>query len=195
MSDAKAKSADERGGRSSSLMRRIVRRLRRDSKGSTAVEFAMIAPLFLGALVAIMETGTLYLRLTALETGVEEAKRVTLTGQVANAGAAPAQLSAFKTAFCDQVSWLIPCDDVKFDVRAFTTFGVAAMPSPVTNGVFNPANMQFDPGKPCQIVVIRAYYELASITALVRNDVSKLTNGKVLLVGSAAFKNEPYGAC
>ena len=195
MSDAKAKSVDERGERSSSPMSRVFRRFRRNRKGSAAVEFAMISPLFLGALVAIMETGTLYLRLTALETGVEEAKRVTLTGQVANAGAAPAQLGAFKKAFCDQVSWLIACDDVKFDVRAFTTFGVAAMPYPVTNGVFNPANMQFDPGKPCQIVVIRAYYEVASVSALIRNDVSQLANGKVLLVGSAAFKNEPYGAC
>lgn len=178
-----------------SLLRRINRRFRADRRGATAVEFAMIAPMFFGSLFAIMETGTLFLRQTALETGVEEAKRVTLTGQVAGAGGAPEQLSAFKTAFCNQVGWLLSCDDVKFDVRAFTTYGVAAMPNPVVNGVFNTGNMQFEPGKPCQIVVIRAYYEVSSITALIRNDVSQLSNGKVLLVGSAAFKNEPYGAC
>lgn len=178
-----------------SVMRRLNRRFRGDSRGATAVEFAMIAPMFFGSLFAIMETGTLYLRQTAVETGVEEAKRLTLTGQVASAGAAPAQITAFRTAFCKQVSWLISCDDVKFDVRAFTTFGAAAMPSPVKNGAFDPGDLQFDPGKPCQIVVIRAYYEVSSITAMIRNDVSQLKNGKVLLVGSAAFKNEPYGAC
>ncbi|MCZ8261021.1 MAG: pilus assembly protein [Beijerinckiaceae bacterium] len=185
----------DRAKPSGSLLSRLLRRFRRDRRGATAVEFAMIAPMFFGSLFAIMETGTLYLRVTALETGVEEAKRVTLTGQVANAGGGPAQLDKFKVAFCDKISWLISCDEVKFDVRAFTVFGDAAMPNPIKNGVFDPSNLKFEPGKPCQIVVIRAYYEVSSITAMIRNDVSQLSNGKVLLVGSAAFKNEPYGAC
>lgn len=185
----------DRPGPSGSLLRRMARRFRRDRRGATAVEFAMISPLFFGFLFAILESGTLYLRVTALETGVEEAKRVTLTGQVAGSGAPTQQIEKFKTAFCDKISWLITCSEVKFDVRAFTVFGDAAMPSPIKNGAFDPKNLDFNPGKPCQIVVIRAYYEVSSLTALIRNDVSQLSNGKVLLVGSAAFKNEPYGAC
>lgn len=168
---------------------------RRDRRGATAVEFAMIAPLFLGSFFAIMETGTLYLRATAIEAGVEEAKRVTMTGQVAGAGAGAAQLALFKKAFCDQAGWIISCDAVKFDVRAFTTFGAAAMPNPVSGGVFNSGSLQFNPGKPCEIVVVRAYYEVSSITAMIRNDMATLNGGKVLLAGAAAFKNEPYGAC
>lgn len=163
--------------------------------GATAVEFAMIGPLLFGVLFAIIETATLYLRATAIDAGVEEAKRVTLTGQIASAGSAALQLEKFKAAFCNQTSWIITCEEVKFDVRAFTTFGIAAMPNPVTAGVFNSGGLKFDPGKPCQIVIIRAYYEVASITALIRKDVSGLKNGNVLLSGSAAFKNEPYGAC
>lgn len=191
MSEIKARPGDL----SRSPLRRLFRCFRRDRRGATAVEFAMIAPMFFGALFAIMETGTLFLRQTALETGVEEAKRVTLTGQIAAAGGGAEQISAFRAAFCNQVSWLLACDEVKFDVRAFTVFGDAAMPNPVQNGVFKSGDLQFNPGKPCQIVVIRAYYEVSSLTALIRNDVSQLSNGKVLLVGSAAFKNEPYGTC
>ncbi len=175
--------------------RRKARLFLRHRKGATAVEFAMIAPLFFGFLFAILETGTLFLRATAMEAGVEEAKRLTMTGQVASAGNAAAQETAFRAAFCNQVGWIIPCSQVKFDVRAFTTFGVAAMPNPVSGGVFNPAGLQFNPGQPCQIVVIRAYYEAKSITGFIRNDVANLGNGNVLLGGSAAFKNEPYGAC
>lgn len=167
----------------------------RHRKGATAVEFAMIAPLFFGFLFAILETGTLFLRATAMEAGVEEAKRLTMTGQVAGAGTGPAQEAAFRAAFCNQVGWIIPCSQVKFDVRAFTTFGIAAMPNPVSGGVFNPAGLQFNPGQPCQIVVIRAYYEAKSFTGFIRNDVASLGNGNVLLGGSAAFKNEPFGAC
>jgi len=186
-----AEDAARRMGR----LRRLVHRFSRHRRGATAVEFAMIAPLFFGSLFAIMETGTLFLKATALEAGVEEAKRVTMTGQVAGAGGAAAQLGAFKTAFCNQAGWIISCDAVKFDVRAFTTFGVAAMPNPVVGGVFNSGMLQLHTGKPCQIVVIRAYYETSSITAMIRNDVANLTGGSVLLAGSAAFKNEPYGAC
>ena len=167
----------------------------KDRKGSTAVEFTMIAPLFFGLLFAIMETGTLFLRVTALEAGVEEAKRITMTGQLAAAGGGPAQQTAFRLAFCNQVSWIISCDAVKFDVRAFTTYGAAAMPNPISGGVFNPGALSFNPGAPCQIVVVRAYYETTSVTALIRNDVANLGGGKVLLSGSAAFKNEPFGAC
>lgn len=176
-------------------LQRILRKFRRNRRGATAVEFAMIAPLFFGTLFAIMETGTLYLKATALEGGIEEAKRVTMTGQVAGSGNTAAQLGAFKTAFCNQAGWIISCADVQFDVRSFTTFGIAAMPNPVVGGVFNAGSLSFDTGKPCQIVVIRAYYETSSITAMIRNDVATLKNGHVLLSGAAAFKNEPYGAC
>lgn len=174
-----------------SFLRAFIRR--RD--GAIAVEFAIIAPLLLGVIFAIVETATIYLRGNAIDAGVEAAKRLTLTGQVASAGEAPQQAARFKEAFCAQTSWLIACGDVKFDVRAFKTFGAAAMPSPVVDGVFNPGGLKFEPGKPCEIVVIRAYYEVASLTGLMRNDVSGLKNGKILLSGSAAFKNEPYGAC
>jgi Flp pilus assembly protein TadG len=172
-----------------------LRAFRKNQNGATAVEFALVAPLFFGLLFAILETGTLFLRATAMDAGVEEAKRVTMTGQIASAGAGAAQESAFRKAFCDQVGWLISCSAVHFDVRAFSVFGAAAMPSPVSGGALNTAALQFNPGQPCQIVVIRAYYSTAALTALIRNDVATLNGGNVLLTGSAAFRNEPFGAC
>lgn len=192
--DCNIRSAIKADGQRGSFWRGLLH-FRRDRKGSTAIEFAMISPLFFGLLMAIMETGTLFLRLTALEAGVEEAKRVTMTGQVAGSGNAAAQEAAFRAAFCNQVSWLISCADVKFDVRAFTTFGVAAMPNPISAGTFNTAGLQFSPGLPCQIVVIRAYYETTAYSAFIRNDVANLGGGKILLGGSSAFRNEPFGAC
>ena len=172
------------------------RSFRRDTGGASAVEFAMIAPMFFGFLFAILETGTLFLRTTAIDAGVEEAKRITMTGQVAGAGNASAQETAFRKAFCDQVSWLLACDAVHFDVRAFTVFGTASMPNPIKpDGTLNTAGMQFNPGQPCQIVVIRAYYPAASLTGLIRNDVATMSGNQILLSGSAAFRNEPFGAC
>ncbi|MCA0405828.1 MAG: pilus assembly protein [Proteobacteria bacterium] len=169
----------------------FARRFLRDRSGNIAVEFAFVGPVFFGLLFGILETGLLYLKATAIDAGVEEAKRVVMTGQVQAEGTPTLQFDKFKAAFCDQAGWIIPCGEVKFDVRAFTSFTGAAMPNPVAGGVFNSAGMQFNPGTPNQIVVIRAYYETTSLTAAIRNDVANLTNGNVLLAGSAAFKNEP----
>lgn len=180
------------------LPRRLFARLLRFSRanrGSTAVEFAIVGPVFLGSLFAILETGTLFLRSTAIEAGVEEAKRLTMTGQLAASGNTTAQQEAFRRIFCSQVDWIIDCSAVKFDVRAFKKFGDAAVPSPIVNGKFESGALNFNPGGPCEIVVIRAYYEAASLTSFIRSDVSNLSNGNVLIGGSAAFKNEPFGAC
>lgn len=166
-------------------------RFMRDRSGQIAVEFAMIGPLFFGLLFGILETGILYLKATAIDAGIEEAKRVVMTGQVQAAGTPAQQFDKFKAAFCDQAGWIIPCGEVTFDVRSFTSFTAASMPSPIgPGGVYNP-NVQFNPGTPNQIVVVRAYHETTSVTAMIRNDVANLANGNVLLVGSAAFKNEP----
>jgi Flp pilus assembly protein TadG len=176
-------------------MRRLLLRFGHQKKGAVAIEFAMISPLFFGILLAILETGILFLHNTAMTEGVKEASRVIMTGQVANAGSASSKFAAFKTAFCDQTDWLIKCDSVRFDVRAFTVFGANMMKSPIVNGALDASRLAFDPGKPCQIVVVRAYYEMTAFTAFIRKDVSNLGSGNVLLAGSAAFKNEPYGTC
>jgi Flp pilus assembly protein TadG len=172
----------------------LVRRFIRHRKGS-AVESALVIPVFLGALLGIMETGLLFLKTTAIDSGIEEAKRLTLTGQVSSAGSGRLQLETFRNAFCDQSNWIIDCAKVKFDVRAFNTFGAGSMPDPIVNGQFSGRGLTFNPGKPCQIVVVRAYYETKSLTAMIRQDVSNLNNGNVVLTGASAFKNEPFGKC
>ena len=72
MAGIKGSGTSSRGWFGAGLRRRFIA----NRKGATAVEFAMIAPLLFGFLFAILETGTLFIRATALETGIEEAKRV-----------------------------------------------------------------------------------------------------------------------
>jgi hypothetical protein len=82
------------------------------------------------------------------------------------------------------------------DFYLTATFGAAAMPNRLkADRTFDDSGLQFNPGKPCEIVVIRGYYITKSITAMIRNDVAQLSSGEVVLTGAAAFKNEPYGAC
>lgn len=168
-----------------------MRQLCRQRGGSAALEFALISPMFFGLLFSIMETGLIFLRSNAIDAGVEEAKRVTMTGQVAGAGV---PLDLFKNAFCDKAGWIVNCTDVKFDVSS-SKLWANTISNPVQGGTFNTAGLQFKPGAPCEIVVIRAFYEVPSLAGYIRNDVSNLSNGNIVLAGTAVFKNEPFGAC
>ena len=56
-------------------MRRLLRRLRGDRKGVTAIEFALIAPLFIFLIVAVTQVGGLFYAHAALRNAVSEGAR------------------------------------------------------------------------------------------------------------------------
>ncbi len=77
------------------------------------------------------------------------------------------------------------------DIRTFPNFAAVNAPTPITNGVFDPTQIQFQPGVACSIVLATAYYNWT----LFAPDLSSFphTQGnKVLLSSAAAFRNEPY---
>src|ERR1700712_2889197 len=65
----------------------ILRRFRRNHRGSAAVEFALVAPIFFGLLFAIIELAMVFFAGQVLETATQDSARLIMTGQ--------AQMSAF----------------------------------------------------------------------------------------------------
>ncbi len=60
------------------------RRLRADAdKGSAAIEFAMIAPVFFMLLMGTVEAGTMFFAQSALQNAVNDTARMVRTGQTA----------------------------------------------------------------------------------------------------------------
>ena len=51
---------------------RSMRRFRRDRRGSAAVEFALVAPVFFALLFAILETGIMFLAGQVLQTVAQD---------------------------------------------------------------------------------------------------------------------------
>ncbi|RZA23118.1 MAG: pilus assembly protein, partial [Proteobacteria bacterium] len=62
------------------------RRLRADQKGSAAIEFALIAPVFFALLMGIIEGGLVYVSQATLQNGVSEMSRLVRTGQAQSGG-------------------------------------------------------------------------------------------------------------
>src|SRR3978361_42253 len=90
------------------------RRMRTDAnKGSVAIEFAMVAPVFLLMLMATIESGVIFFAQSALQNAVNDASRLVKTGQTScfttDAGGNCVKMTAdeFRKQVCDEVLVLL----------------------------------------------------------------------------------------
>lgn len=167
-----------------------LRRFRRNRKGSTAVEFALVAPVFFALLFAILETGILFLANQLLQTVTQESARMILTGQAQTASYTSAQFASY---VCSQVPALFNCNQISIDVESYPSFASVNLGSQIdNNGNFVSNNLQYNPGGPGDIVVVRLFYQWPLVVTGLGWNPSNLSGNKRLLVGTAVFKNEPY---
>jgi Flp pilus assembly protein TadG len=172
------------------LFRRAIRGFRRDQKGATAIEFALIALPFFGLLFSTIETALIFLVGQGLETATDNSARLIRTGQ---AQQAKFNKEDFRNSICDQLLVFPSCKQkLILDVRTAADFGSINLSTPVIGGKLNEDGFGYDAGNGDEIVVVRAFYEWPTVTQFVGDDLSELANGNHLLVATAAFRNEPF---
>ncbi len=172
----------------SSSISRCFDRFRHDRWGSAAVEFALVAPIFFALLFAILEAGIMFMAGQLLQTITQQSARMILTGQAQTASYTQAQ---FATYVCSQIPAVFSCGNVSIDVESYSSFSTVPVNNPISNGNFS-TSLQYSPGGPGDIVVVRLYYQWPLFVTGLGWNPSNLTGNKRLLVGTAAFKNEPY---
>jgi Flp pilus assembly protein TadG len=170
------------------------RRFRRNRRGSAAVEFALVAPAFFALLFAIIETGIMFMAGQVLESVTQDAARSILTGQAQTAGY---DMAHFKSnVVCPSgslASVLFDCvNGVYVDVQSYPSFSSITFSTQIdgSNNFIN--NMQFNPGGPGDKVVVRLFYQWPLFVTGLGYNIANLTGSKRLLIGTAAFQNEPY---
>lgn len=160
--------------------------------GATAVEFALVAPPFLGLLLGIIQTFLVFFAGEQLETIVNQTSRLILTGQAQKANMTQA---TFAQALCTNVTVLFSCGNFMIDVQTYSSFSATNTGTPTLT--FNSQGQvtntwQYQPGAAGQIVVVRVMYQWPVLLGPLGFSLSNLSNGNRLLMASAAFKNEPY---
>ena len=165
-----------------------LRRFRRDREGQVAIQFAMIAMPFFMMMFAIIETALIFFANQAMETATQDTARLIMTGQVQLGGM---NAATFKTNLCTRLSGLLDCaGGVDVEVKSYPSFSSVNIPSPISNGNYvNPTG--FSPGSAGDIVVVRTYYQWPTFVVGFGYDAGNLNNHKRLLIGTAAFRNEP----
>jgi Flp pilus assembly protein TadG len=183
-----------------------LRQFRRSRGGSAAVEFALVAPMFFALLFAIIETAFMFFANEMLETLTQDSARVIQTGQAMTPGGVSAtqtgpltEAQFMSKVVCPNISALFSCDKIQIDVESYppTQAWPASFSNQIdSNGNFVANNLQYNTGGPCDVVIVRLFYQWPLFVTGLGYNISNLAGSKRLLWGSAAFRNEPYaGAC
>lgn len=184
-------------------------RMRKDSRrGSAAIEFAMVAPVFFLFLFGLIETGVVYFAKSTLTNAIDDAARQVRTGQRKGVLSA----TDVKTMICTGIassdpgnippggarvglmSWQTCMDTVQVDMRVFDGFSGASYPDVVAaDGSLLVNNMTIQTTDACKVVLLRAYYPWKVLTPFLGPIMSNMPSGDQILLGSAAaFRTEPY---
>ncbi len=168
----------------------ILRRFRRNRKGSAAVEFALVAPIFFAILFAIIELGLVFFASQILETTAQDASRLIMTGQAQNAGLTQAQ---FKNAVCARLTLMFDCPNgISIDVQSYSQFSSVNIADPIDASKNFVAPNNYLPGNAGDIVVVRLFYKWPLLVTGFGFNVANIGTNERLLTATAAFQNEPF---
>jgi Flp pilus assembly protein TadG len=180
---------------STALFRNLLRRFRHSSRGSAALQFALVAPVFFALLFAIIETAIMFFASQLLETYTQEAARLVLTGQAQN-GTYNSQalfLKNFQNNVCSNI--LFNCSSISIDVKNYDSFGLIAITSQInSSGNFDTSTLTYCPGNAGRIVVVRLFYQWPLFVTGLGYNIANLTGNQRLLQATAVFQNEPFTA-
>jgi Flp pilus assembly protein TadG len=171
-------------------VRKASRRFRRNRRGSAAVEFALVAPVFFALLFAIIETGIVFFADQVLETGVQDTGRLLYTSQTQKAGTSQID---FKQGLCDRVAVLFACDNLYVDVRSYAPGTAITISDPIDGGGNFVNNFVYQPPplNSSNTVVVRAFYQWPLFVTGLGYNIANIgrgsTNSSRLLSATAAF--------
>ncbi len=150
----------------------------------------MVAPLFIGALIAIFQT-TLFLFAQAnLQSAAVEGARLLMTGQAQNGGMTQSQ---FQSTICPMVQTLFNCSNLVISVQNCSSGCSTSAPQMYNaQGQLNPGT--WDPGSPGDLMVVELAYPWSVISGPLGFTLANLPGGTALMMGVTAFRVEPYGS-
>ena len=164
----------------------------RDERAETAVELTILAVPFFVILGAILETSVVFLASQVLDSAVQDASRLILTGQAQSAGY---HIADFRTQVCNRLFNLFNCDNLQIDVETLSTFTVtnlSASPLDPTDPKKWVLTQNFFPGTGSDIEIVRVYYKWPIILNFGGFNLATSSDGTHLLGSARVFENEPF---
>jgi Flp pilus assembly protein TadG len=175
-----------------SRMRKHAATLRRNRRGATIIEFALVATPLAALIVAIFQTSLTFFAQQTLETAAEKSVRQLMTGQAQQASMTSAQ---FQALACSNLPSFMNCNNLYIDVEQADSFAdVSTTPPTITYNAKGAINNAFiyNPGGAGSINVAKIMYIWHEQRGPLGFNLSNLTGDNRLLIATSAFKAEPY---
>ena len=159
-------------------------RFGRADDGAAAVEFGLIAGLFILVMCFWTELGLSLLMQATLDGATRKEARQIRIGQISASGG-----DTFKANLCADVKVLMDCSNIQVNVVAANTFAAlsAAVPSDSQSRM---TTTGFAPGTSGQDVIVQVGYTRKLVMPIVNAFLGK--NGTLLIYSAVTFQNEPF---
>ncbi len=174
------------------------RRFAGDRSGAAAVEFSMVAPVFLLMMFSTFEIGWFFYANSIVDASVAEAARLVKTGQIQQMAGTPQQkYDLIYNTLCDVLDTFGTCNTrLTVEVQTYTSFSdLAADVTPPTCASAPPAAVSaipFNPGNQLDIVRVRVCFIYDTINPAIGINLSQPGTNNRNLISSMIFRNEPY---
>ncbi|MEM8937407.1 MAG: TadE family protein [Pseudomonadota bacterium] len=170
----------------------------RDRRGSTAVEFALVAPIFLTFMFSIFEVGWFFFANSIVDATVTSTGRVIRTGQIQKAtGSDQDKLDTLYDDICDVVEVFGDCDTrLTLEVATFTSFANLAADTTAATCANAPpedlAAIPFETGGELEIVRVRVCFLYKTVNPAIGIKIAEAGTSYRRIVSTMIFRNEPY---
>lgn len=171
-----------------------------NQSGSAAVEFSIVAPIFLALMFSMFEVGWFFYTTSVLDASTDKAARTIRTGQLQENGTLTTPQERFNFLYdeiCDVVKAWGECSTrLTMEVQTFTDFAaLAAATAPMVCADSPPddiAAIPFTPGTELSIVRVRVCLIYDTINPTIGANLSEGDQGQRHLISTMIFQNEPY---
>ena len=158
-----------------------------DVVGAVAIEFAFLAPLMIALTIGGIQSGIVFFGQTELSRITNVAARSVMLGSAASMSS-----SQFQTSICANIAALFDCSGLMVSLTPQASCAAIATAPPAltydgSGHVTN--NFAYNPGTYGSIMVLQVMYMMPVVSGPLFSFSN--ANGKVLLVSTLVFKNEP----
>jgi Flp pilus assembly protein TadG len=171
----------------------LAARFLRDRRGTTAIEFVILAIPFSLLVFAILESCVAFAAQQVLANTADKVARELRTGQYTPATLEPGQIQKM---ICDPIRIIVPnCTDLHIDLEQYQTFADAAQVRiKYASGDLDTSGFKIDPGGTGTKNMLRVFYEWPIMTPFMSAVMGNpnLPEGRTLLFASVTWQNEPY---
>lgn len=187
---------------------RLFKRFFRSTRGATAIEFVLGAPIAIFAVIGLIEMSMLIFVNTLVEGGLREASRFGITGAVP---AGKTRAEAIRDVLKENTIGLIDLDAATITEKTYSSFSEIGLPEPFGDTNDNDVcdagetytdvngNATWDTdmgvsgvGGPGDVVLYTISFEWNLLTPVVNHVFGQ--DGKVPMTASVAVRNEPWAA-